>query len=149
MLNTVKAAIVKAAHDPTNARSKFSPRKNTIFVGWEADELTVVHELMHAVGAHDIDFHLAEERYFKDRTASKKTKTLRDITGDMGYRTDEIAYDMGGNCIDPYVFKDYGGGAYELMSMGVETLYRSPVAYSNDPNMLKWVLSMLGRFGAK
>lgn len=38
---------------------------------------------------------------------------------------------------------------YELMSMGVETLYRSPASYARDPEMLKWVLNMLERFGGR
>ena len=33
------------------------------------------------------------------------------------------------------------------MSMGVETLYRSPLTYARDPEMLKWVMDMLERFG--
>lgn len=36
---------------------------------------------------------------------------------------------------------------YVLMSMGVETMYRSPASYARDPEMLKWVMSMLERFG--
>ena len=36
-----------------------------------------------------------------------------------------------------------------LMSMGVETLYRSPASYAHDPEMLKWVLNMLERFGGR
>lgn len=59
----------------------------------------------------------------------------------------EVAYDVGGSCIDPYAFKDYGGYTYELMSMGMETLYRHPSAYLRDPGMLKWVLEMVERFG--
>lgn len=39
----------------------------------------------------------------------------------------------GGSCIDPYAFKDYGGYAYELMSMGLETLYRLPGDISGTP----------------
>ena len=65
-----------------------------------------------------------------------------DLTGNQ-----TVAYDVGRSCIDPYTFKDYGGNGYELMSMGVETLYRSPLTYARDPEMLKWVMDMLERFG--
>ena len=37
---------------------------------------------------------------------------------------------------------------YELMGMGLEMLYRSSSAYLKDFEMLKWVLSMLGRFSS-
>ena len=71
---------------------------------------------------------------------------LRELTGVEAYRDQEKAYDMNGHCIDPYAFKIYPGGMhYELMSMGVETLYRSPSAYLKDPDMLKWVIKMLER----
>lgn len=55
----------------------------------------------------------------------------------------------GGNCIDPYAFKDYGGYAYELMSMGLETLYRRPSAYLRGPGTLRWVPEMVERFGGR
>lgn len=38
---------------------------------------------------------------------------------------------------------------YEFMSMGVETLCRSPAPYARDPEMLMWVMSMLERFGQR
>jgi hypothetical protein len=147
MLNTMKAAGVKAAYDPTKSRSEFQPGSNTLVIGWSADKLTVVHELMHVVEEHNKSFLRAEKRYFKKRTANKQIKSLRSITGDMSYELKEVACDMGDECISPYAFKDYGGSGYELMSMGLETLYRSPSAYFNDLDMLRWVLSMLGRFG--
>ena len=71
-----------------------------------------------------------------------------ELTGNDVYEDFELAYDVGVKCFDPYAFKDYGGGGYELMSMGIELLYRSPSAYLRDIEMLKWVLSMLGRFSA-
>ena len=145
MLRTVKAAGVKAAYDPTNSRSKFSSTRNTLFIGWEADELTVVHELMHVVETHDTDFLEEERKYFDSRTATSNLVQLRKLTG-LNYRRDEKAYDV--DSISVYAFKDYGGSAYELMSMGMETLYRSPSAYLNDTGMLKWVLKMIRRFGS-
>ena len=105
-----------------------------------------MHELMHAVEEHDKEFLEAEREYFEKRTRGKARKRLEDITGNTSYDDFELAYDVG-SCIDPYAFKDYGGDGYELMSMGVEMLYRSPSSYLKDPDMLKWVLTMIGRFG--
>ena len=148
MLKTVKAAGVKAVRDMSLDRSEFDPNVNTLLIGQDADELTVVHELMHAVEEHDAKFLAAERLYFRGRTRGKSTEFLSTLMNDSGYGYKEIAYDVGDSCISPYAFKDYGGSGYELMSMGLETLYRSPSAYFNDLDMLRWVLSMLGRFSA-
>lgn len=148
MLETVKRGNVEAVRDMSLDRSEFDPKANTLRIGRGADELTVVHELMHAVEEHDPGFLDAEREYFEKRTKGKKKALIRELTGSDVYEDFELAYDVGGKCIDPYAFKDYGGGGYELMSMGVELLYRSPSAYLRDIEMLKWVLSMLGRFSA-
>ena len=148
MLETVKRGNVKAVRDMSLDRSEFDPKANTLRIGRGADELTVVHELMHAVEEHDPGFLDAEREYFEKRTKGKKKAFLRELTGNDVYEDFELAYDVGVKCLDPYAFKDYGGGGYELMSMGVELLYRSPSAYLRDIEMLKWVLSMLGRFSA-
>ena len=131
------------------ARSEFDPEANTLRIGRGADELTVVHELMHAVEEHDPGFLDAEREYFEKRTKGKKLVQLRKLMGDASYGIDEMAFDVGPLCLTPYAFKDYGGDGYELMSMGVELLYRSPSAYLRDIEMLKWVLSMMGRFGQR
>lgn len=148
MLETVKRGNVEAVRDMSLDRSEFDPKANTLRIGRGADELTVVHELMHAVEEHDPGFLDAEREYFEKRTKGKKKAFLRELTGSDVYEDFELAYDVGVKCLDPYAFKDYGGGGYELMSMGIELLYRSPSAYLRDIEMLKWVLSMLGRFSA-
>lgn len=160
MLETVKRGKVKAVrdlssgrdksteHDESPVRSEFDPATNTITIRRGSDELTIVHELMHAVEEHDPEFLDAEREYFEKRTRGKTRARLYELTGNDEYDDSELAYDVGGKCVDPYMFKDYGGSGYELMSMGVEMLYRSPSAYSKDFEMLKWVLSMLGRFSA-
>lgn len=160
MLETVKRGKVKAVRDLSSGRDKsterdespkrseFDPATNTITIRRGSDELTIVHELMHAVEEHDPEFLEAEREYFEKRTRGKARARLYELTGNDEYDDSELAYDVGGKCVDPYMFKDYGGSGYELMSMGVEMLYRSPSAYSKDFEMLKWVLSMLGRFSA-
>ena len=147
MLKTVKAAGVKAERDMLLDRSGFDPNMNTLHIGQDADELTVVHELMHAVEEHDAKFLAAERLYFRERTKGKTAEKLSVLTGDSRYTDDEWSFDMGSNCIDAYAFKDYGGDGYELMSVGVEMLYRSPSAYEKDPDMLKWVIKRLARYG--
>lgn len=146
MLDIIRAGGVKVVRAISLERAEFDPTTNAIRITRKTDELVAVHEMMHAVEEHDPAFLEAERRYFESRTRGKARKRLEDITGDTSYDDLELAYDVG-SCIDPYAFKDYGGDGYELMSMGVETLYRSPSSYLKDPDMLKWVLTMIGRFG--
>lgn len=147
MLETLRAGGVSVEYVTGGGRAEFDPASNAVRIGRRDDELTVVHELMHAVEEHDREFLAAEARYFRARTAGRELRKLRDITGNRDYEKFEKAYDVGGSCISPYAFKDYGGDGYELMSMGMETLYRSPGRYLRDPGMLKWVLEMVERFG--
>ena len=147
MLRELKRNNVKASWSNALERSEYDPAINTITIAKRADALSVVHEIMHAVEEHDSDFLKAERKYFKQRTDGKEEEYLTELTG-INYDDDEIAYDLGDKCIDPYAFKIYRKqDGYELMSVGVETLYRSPLSFKNDLNMLQWVLSMLGRFG--
>lgn len=140
---------LSSGRDESPERSEFDPATNTITIRRGSDELAIVHELMHAVEEHDKEFLEAEREYFEQRTKGKRLARLRELMGDASYEIDEIAYDVGPSCLTPYAFRDYGGDGYELMSMGVEMLYRSPSAYLRDIEMLKWVLSMMGRFGRK
>lgn len=147
MLDTIRAGGVKVVYVRGLKRSDFDPATNAIRIARGTDELVAVHEMMHAVEEHDPAFLQAERKYFEKRTKGKQLVQLRRLTGNASYGSFEVAYDVGRSCIDPYTFKDYGGNGYELMSMGVETLYRSPLTYARDPEMLKWVMDMLERFG--
>ncbi len=142
MLETVKRGKVSAVRDMSLNRSEFDPDSNTMVMARGADALTVVHELMHAVEEHDPEFLEAERDYFELRTKGKKKRPISELTGNDEYEDGEFAFDVG-ECVDPYAFKDYHGDGYELMSVGVETLYRSPSAYLRDSGMLKWVMKML------
>lgn len=95
MLETVKCGNVKAARDMSLDRPEFDPNANTLRIGRGADELTVVHELMHAVEEHDPGFLDAEREYFEKRTKGKRPTSLRKLTGNASYNPKEAAYDMG------------------------------------------------------
>lgn len=147
MLKTLKRANVAAVRDYSFERSEYNPTTNTITIGKNGEALTVVHEIMHAVEEHDRRFLRAEKTYFQQRTAGKEVETVEKLTGDYRYSPNEYAYNVGKKCINPYAFKIYPNQeGYELMSLGVETLYRSPSAYVKDFGMLKWVLFMMKRF---
>lgn len=145
MLRAIGGTGLKVTADHETDRSAYLPGSNEVVLGKGADELHVVHELMHAVEEHDPEAMEAERVYFEERTRGKELKQLSEITGDAAYAPDELAFDVGKECIDPYAFKDYGGEAYELLSLGIEMLYREPLKYVHDPDMLKWLLDVIAR----
>ena len=147
MLDTIRAGGVKVVHVRGLKRSGFGPATNAIGIAGGTDEPVAVHETMRAVEEHDPAFPQAERKRFEKRTKGRRLVRLRRLTGNASYGSFEVAYDVGRSRIDPYTFKDYGGSGCELMSMGVETLYRSPLACARDPEILKWAMDMLERFG--
>ena len=99
--------------------------------------------------ARSQDFFDDSKAYFEKRTKKKTLALLDDLDPGRGYELNEEAYDMGGRCIDPYVFKEYRDSstgdlyAFEVASMGVEYLYRQPWLFAKDPSHLRFALHNL------
>ena len=47
------------------------------------------------------------------------------------------------NFLHPYMGKDYDGDFYEVLTMGIDTLYTRPTELMKDPEMFEWVVGML------
>lgn len=101
---------------------------------------TAIHELAHRQEYINADILNAEKEFFLRRTAGEEYVKLRDVTK-INYQHSEIT--KVDNFIDPYMGKDYGGQAYELLSMGLETLYAEPMKLAKDEDMLNWVVDMI------
>ena len=126
MLEAMRDAKVSCSYTLGGERSCFDLGKNAVVLARHADEA----------------------RYIEERAEGKEEYKLSAIAGNDGCAPWERGYDMGGRCIDPYAFKDYGVSGYELMSMGVEMLYRDPSRFRMDSGMSKLVLEMLARHGS-
>jgi hypothetical protein len=74
---------------------------------------------------------------------------LRDVAPHANFRDDEEGRkDKFDNVYDElsayYVGKDYGQGATEIVSMGLELLYNNPILFAKkDPEYLKYILGIL------
>lgn len=100
---------------------------------------TSVHELGHRFEKAVPEIRDAEEEFYKHRTDGESLKWLG-----QGYRRDEkTRFD---NFIDPYMGKDYGGSAYELVSMGFELAFTHPDRLAKDPEMQSWILGILSLY---
>lgn len=130
------------------AKGKLSPIKvdRGYYNGWQiaisgdyysGQFETAIHELGHRFEDVKKSSIVAQEtEFYKKRTAGESLEWLgRGYGRDEKTRRDQFLHS--------YMGKDYGGSAYELVSMGFEYAYTDPVQLAKDPDMQQWILGML------
>lgn len=105
---------------------------------------TATHELGHRMEKAIPGILEAEQNFFKRRTAGEELQKLSDITGNSAYKANEKAYKD--KFLNPYMGKDYGGYAYELVSMGFEWAFNEPQTLLKDKDMADWVFGLLSLY---
>ena len=124
--------------------------KGDIFLRDESGFGTVIHELGHTLESNSHSwFRDRAVAFLKMRVAREGPGSLdgirtllRDLTGIKKYKSNEFAWKD--KFIDAYMGKDYGKWATELISMGVELLYKNPEFFiKKDPEMFEWLINML------
>lgn len=94
------------------------------------------HELMHAVEYVNDGVRRMEAQFYHYRTSGENLKNAGGYGRDEKFREDKFS--------DIYMGKDYGGRAYELMTMGMEDVWRTEIYGTGmDLEMRRWVLGML------
>ena len=97
---------------------------------------TAVHELGHRFERSVPGIKEQEKAFYDRRTAGLPLEWLG-----SGYRKDEVT--RKDDFTHPYMGKDYGGSAYELVSMGFEYAYTDPLKLMKDPDMQQWIFGLL------
>lgn len=97
---------------------------------------TAIHELGHRMEHVLKPILKQEQEFYKRRTDGEKLQWLG-----KGYRKNELT--RKDDFINPYMGKDYGGSAYELVSMGFELAYTNPIKLLKDEDMAAWIYGML------
>lgn len=108
---------------------------NVIRPGSGFNKTVLWHEMAHHLEA-DSAAKAASNGYLLKRRKNEKVYSLRSLTGNRGYRSDEGAYDD--NFINPYVGKVYRDKTTEVWSMGVQYLakpYDAAMMLAKDPEM--------------
>lgn len=100
---------------------------------------TSIHELGHRFERVIPQIRDAEEEFYKHRTDGENLEWLGG-----GYRKNEKT--RKDNFVNPYMGKDYGGSAYELVSMGFELAYTHPDILAKDPEMEAWIYGILSLY---
>ena len=109
--------------------------------GWNEEGYfrTALHELGHRFERAVPGILEAEKIFYERRTAGE---ALRWLGGN--YRYDEKSrFDK---FLNPYMGKDYGGRAYELVSMGFEYAYTNPTKLWEDEDFATWIYGILALF---
>ena len=106
--------------------------------GWESAEQieTAFHELGHRFEDVVPSILAQEKEFYERRTSGESLKWLGKGYG-KGEKTREDKF------IHIYMGKDYGGSAYELVSMGFQYAYTNPAQLAKDPDMQAWIYGIL------
>ena len=97
---------------------------------------TAIHEIGHRIEHSIPDILQAEKAFYERRTKGEDLEWLG-----SGYGKSEKA--RRDNFLSMYMGKDYGGRAYELVSMGFELAYTDPLELAKDKDMAEWIFGLL------
>lgn len=106
--------------------------------GFDDDDYkeTAIHELGHRFERIFPSILNQEKLFYERRTKGEELVHLG-----YGYGMKERT--RKDNFVDKYMGKDYGGDAYELVSMGFQYAYTAPTQLAKDPDMQQWILGLL------
>ena len=117
-----------------NGRAYYSPADGEIRV--DERRGTCIHELGHRFEQVVPGIREAEQAFYAERTAGESLQWLG-----YGYSRSEVT--RKDKFISPYMGKDYGGQAFELVSMGFQYAYTDYDKLSQDEDMRDWILGIL------
>lgn len=121
------------------SRGYYSDFYKIIAVSGEEEERRIkcaFHEIAHRMERVVPDLLQLEKAFYDRRTAGEVLEWLG-----RGYSRKEKA--RRDKFISMYMGKDYGGTAYELVSMGFELAYADPLTLMQDEEMAEWILGIL------
>lgn len=121
------------------SRGYYSDFYKIIAVSGEEEERRIkcaFHEIAHRMERVVPDLLQLEKAFYDRRTAGEVLEWLG-----RGYSRKEKA--RRDKFISMYMGKDYGGTAYELVSMGFELAYTDPLTLMQDEEMAEWILGIL------
>ena len=106
--------------------------------GWNENSYleTAIHELGHRFERVIPGILETEKVFYERRTVGEPLKWLG---GNYDY-SEKARFDK---FLNPYMGKDYGGTAYELVSMGFEYAYTNPTKLWEDEDYATWIYGIL------
>ncbi len=124
-------------------RSYYNNTDKTVSMGND-DPGTVIHELSHWIEYSVPEIKKEVVEFYNRRTKGEKAVKMRDATGIKSYRDTEIT--KVDKWMRPYMGIVYPDKSTEILSMGLELMYRNPVALAKqDPEMFDFIYSVVRR----
>lgn len=135
-------------------RAYAQPKARTIHMDESHDVGIHVHEIAHIIERHVGDSEAAARAMRHKMSEGQRAEHLRTMTGDNGFKDWEVS---AGNKVGgfeqrnaAYVLKYYEGNEHtEVISMGVEQLYRDPIKLADqNPEYFDFLVNVLrGNYG--
>lgn len=112
--------------------------KGLIHVSPTTPQRTVIHEYGHHVEFTNPQVKQRANAWLDRRTAGETPQKLSAVTGNKGYRSDEVT--TPDKFVSPYIGKRYKDQSTEVISMGLEMAWTTPVALAkSDPDMFMFI----------
>jgi hypothetical protein len=127
------------------SRDYYRPGTNRIWMNAKSDSDVVVHEMGHWLEDRSTATQDLRKAHVAARTVGERAQRLSSLKPGYRFGRDEIA--LKDEFIDPYVGKVYGsraGSSSEVISMGLQEMYRNPWALArDDPRLFDFIYDLL------
>ena len=128
--------------EPLGSRSSYSDAAKKITLGTD-DPSAIVHELAHWLDLSDNGVKKEVLEFYNKRTEGEKTVKLNDVSKNP-YSNDEVT--KVDKWLNLYMGKVYPDKSTEILSMGLELMYKNPVYLAKkDPEMFDFIYSVVRR----
>lgn len=149
-VNTLEYRGVEVNTIKKGSRAFYSVSYGEVNVTLQDSYGTVAHEFAHALETYIPKIKNIEKEFYDRRTKNESSVSLRDVTGNLNYRSNEVA--KLDKFLNPYMGKDYSlrdgdDHNYELLSMGMTYLYNKPNELTKDKDYMNFVLGCLAYKG--
>ena len=115
---------------------------SSVYIGQNTPVEVTIHELAHWLEESDPIIHDKTQKFFEKRTAGESWQLLSRLTGNPNYSDTEVA--KPDKWLRPYMGKETGSKNSEILSMGMEMMYKAPVDFAKaDPEYFAFIYNTL------
>lgn len=128
----------------TSSRGFYNHSTGKIVISGQGNanrQATAYHEMGHRMEALKPEVHKVLLEFYDRRTEGYEFEKLSKVTGISGYADSEVT--KTDNFLNPYMGKDYGRDATELLSMGIEGLFSGKYDLEKDREYANLILGIL------
>ena len=131
-----------ASINPSSGNSRSFYLRSLIYMGQNAPVEVTIHELAHWLEESSPEIHDKTQKFFEKRTTGESWQLLSRLTGNPNYSDTEVA--KPDKWLRPYMGKETGSKNSEILSMGMEMMYKAPVNFAKaDPEYFAFIYNTL------